>query len=196
MEEVHALRRSAAGDHLDARREARRRDQLVAKPVDERLRLGEAVVVAAGDEHLPVAAATDRRTGRPAAAATAATSGSRSSPRPEPDDRRLDRRVAHRSLLRGHEHDRRCDGARPDGVLEHVEAVHRLRRARDAERRAGRELEERTPGARARRARCRRRARNRTGRAMIARASRAQKPCSGSSGSPGRIRLRAMPRRP
>ena len=52
VEEVDALRRAAAGDHVDARREARRRDQLAAQPVDERLRLGEAVVVPAGDDHL------------------------------------------------------------------------------------------------------------------------------------------------
>ena len=38
--------------------------------------------------------------------------------------------------------------------------------------------------------------RNTTGRRMIARASRAHSPWSGSTGSPGRMRLRATPRRP
>ena len=55
VEEVDALRRRAAREHAHAGGEAGRGDQLPAQPVDERLRLREAVVVAAGDDDAAVA---------------------------------------------------------------------------------------------------------------------------------------------
>ena len=55
-EEVDALRGRAAGADLTPGREPGGRNEVVAQPVDEGLRLREAVVVRAGDDHLPVVA--------------------------------------------------------------------------------------------------------------------------------------------
>ena len=65
VEEVHALRRTAAGKHGDAVGEAGGRDDLLAEAVDEALGALCSVVAAAGHHHLRVAAAlVDEAAGR------------------------------------------------------------------------------------------------------------------------------------
>ena len=122
-------------------REAGGRDEVVAQPVHEGLRRREAVVVGARDDHLAVVpgrvdvaaerwrGGSSRPRGRrrsPVRSRPTAASTSPSSTEPS-------RFVT--STIEG------ATAPGPTALLEHVEAVHRLRRARDAVRRAGRQLQ-------------------------------------------------------
>ena len=75
VQEVDSLRWRAAGDDLDAGREARRRDEPRAQAAHERLRRGLAVVVPPELQHLGVARGPSTKRG-PAPNTTAAVSGS------------------------------------------------------------------------------------------------------------------------
>ena len=162
-----------------AGRERGRRDQRPAQAVDERLLLREAVVVPARRRSAARSGRSGRRSGR----------SCRRRPPPSPGrarTSRISRPIAActagartEPLSRLDEDLRRRDRARADRALEHVEAADRLRRARDPERRARRQLSASAGSAAERRGPTCRATRYTTGRAMIERASRAHQPCSG-----------------
>ena len=141
VQEVDSLRGRTARENVDARREARRRDEARAEPVDERLRRGLAVVVPAELQHLGVLRGAIDEAG-----AAAEDDGRRLGIGPQlphqPAECGLHGGRADAARSAGVDDDaRRHLRARPDGQAQHVEPADRLGRAWDAERRARRQRE-------------------------------------------------------
>ena len=141
VDEIHALRRTAAGEHAHVGRESRPGDDRAAQARHEFLRRLVAVLVTPGDDHLRVPSA---RIDEPSTVPELDELDLGVLPHgdDQPSDRRLDPRLGHRPARARVDDDlRRRQETRPFRVAEDVEPAYRLRRLRDSLCGAGRQLQ-------------------------------------------------------